>query len=390
MICNDPAWNWVFDSVAEQKTRGLWRELRERNGPCGATITVNSQRLLNFGGNDYLGLACDQRLSDAAAQAAAAEGWGGGASPVVCGRSTAHARLEKELAQRLVGEAALCFSSGYAANMGVISALVGRDDSIFSDAANHASIIDGCRLSRANVYIYDHLNFQSLEEKLQAAPSEGKRLIVSDSIFSMDGDTADVPELLEIAQKHGAMLLLDEAHAFGVMGVHGGGVAELKGASDSVLRIGTLSKAFGASGGFVLGPKSIIEWCYNKARSYFFSTSHPPAAAAAALEGLRIACDETWRRESLLTQAVWLRNELSQQGWSIPAGTSPIVPVLLGENARTLRIAEQLKDRGFFAPGIRPPSVAAGQARLRISLSYANSSQDVQSLANAMAELIGS
>lgn len=381
------AWSWIDEVAGRWKSQGLWREARTRQGRCGQTLKINGRKLLNFGGNDYLGLAGDPRLLDAAMQAARREGWGAGASPVVCGRSQSHHELELVLAKNFSSPAALSFPSGYATNVGVLQALVNKGDAVFSDEANHASIIDGCRLSKAQVLVFRHGDYEHLATLLNENTCFEKRLIVTDSVFSMDGDAADVAALVELASKHGAMLLVDEAHAFGVVGPQGEGVAAAQGVADRVLRVGTLSKAFGASGGFVLGPRPVVEWVRQRARTYFFSTAHPPALAAAAQMGVQIARNEPWRREALSAMSAYLRSALTQQGWRVPPGGTPIIPVLFRTETQAVDVSQSLASHGFFAPGIRPPSVPRGGSRLRISLSAACYWEDVQALAQVMEQV---
>ncbi len=269
--------------------------------------------LINFGSNDYLGLAADPRLAAAAAKAAQQEGLGAGASPLVTGHSASHAELERRLAEFEGAEAALVFTSGFAANLGTVAALVDREDAIYADAKNHASLIDGCRLSRAETHIYRHADVDHLAELLRDSSRYRRRLIVTDSLFSMDGDLAPLDKIADLAEKHSAMLMVDEAHATGVFGAQGRGVAEHLGVESGIhVRMGTLSKALGCAGGFVAGSRTLIDWLVNRARSYVFSTAFPPAIAAAAIAALDIVRDEPHRRRNLLDRAAQLRRQTNR------------------------------------------------------------------------------
>jgi 8-amino-7-oxononanoate synthase len=384
-----PSLNWIDDALAEWEAQGLRRKLVTRSGPQGARIQVGGRKLLNFGANDYLGLANDPRLIVAAEDTAATEGWGAGASPLITGHTAAHAALEAHLAAWLETEAALVTPSGFAANAGAIAALVEADDIVYSDAKNHASLIDGCRLSRARVEIYPHNDPAALGELLQRTAGEARRrLIVTDTVFSMDGDTARLPELCALAEQYDAMLLVDEAHATGVFGANGTGLAEEQGVAARVpIRIGTLSKALGSGGGFIAGERRLIDWLVNRARPYIFSTSHPPATAAAASAAIRIVQREPQRRTELLTRAAWLREELRRQGWQLGAAATQIIPIIVGDADTAMQLHRALLEANCFVSGIRPPSVPVGESLLRISLSYAHQLGDLEELAAQLAKL---
>ncbi|MEX0714027.1 MAG: aminotransferase class I/II-fold pyridoxal phosphate-dependent enzyme, partial [Pirellulales bacterium] len=295
--------DWIDGELESLASRDLARKLRVRGGPQSARIDLDGRELISFAANDYLGLAGDRRLADAVT-AALEGGWGAGSSPLVSGRGRLTAELELRLAQFEGTEAALGFSSGFAANAGSIAALAGRGDAVYSDELNHASIVDGCRLSRAQVHVYPHADCQRLEELLSQGQAYRRRLIVTDSLFSMDGDLAPLADLARLARRYGAMLLVDEAHATGVFGRLGRGVAEHFGVEhDVAVRVGTLSKALGGIGGFVCGSRRLIEWLVNRARPYVFSTAPPDAAAAAAMAALEVVRNEPQRRLALLDQA---------------------------------------------------------------------------------------
>lgn len=377
---------WIDAALEELQRVALRRVRAERNGPQRPShITLDGQALVNFSSNDYLALAADPRLAAAAAEAAQTHGWGSGASPLVTGRSTWHARLEAALAAFEETEAALLFPTGYAANLGTIPALVGKEDVIYSDALNHASLIDGCRLSGATIAIYRHADVDHLRELLAATSRHGRRLIVTDTLFSMGGDLAPLPALAALAEEYGAMLLVDEAHATGVFGQHGRGVSEALGAEDGVhIRVGTLSKALGSVGGFVAGRRPLIEWLANRARPYVFSTALPAACAAAAWTALTVVRQEPHRRTQLLAAAADLREQLRALGLPVGASQSQIIPVILGQPERVLAAAEVLRQRGLWVPPIRPPSVPPGQSLLRISLTWGHTAAHREALVAAL------
>jgi 8-amino-7-oxononanoate synthase len=357
--------------------------------PAQAATQSLSGRLINFSANDYLALAADPRLIAAAHEAALREGWGAGASPLVTGHSQSHRELEERLAQFMGAEAALLFPSGFAANSGTIAALVGRGDVVIGDQKNHASLIDGCRLSRAEVQVYLPRDMARLAELLRESAGFRRRLIVTDTLFSMDGDLAPLADLVELAARHRAMLMIDEAHAIGVFGAGGRGIAEHLGVdADIPIRVGTLSKALGSAGGFVAGSRKLIEWLVNRARSYVFSTAHPPAVAAAAVAALDIVRDEPHRRAALLERAAELRRALREQGWNIGDAAGQIIPIIIGDARATMGIAGRLRERGLFVPGIRPPSVPEGESLLRISLSYGHTPEMIERLTSEVADLV--
>ena len=398
---SDPL-DWLDDAFADLDRRGLRRTLTSRSGPQrGDRITIDGQTLVNFGSNDYLGLAADPRIAAAVKDAIDTYGWGSGASPLVTGRSDLHAKLEQKLAEFEGTEAALLFPSGYAANVGTITALVGKGDAIYSDELNHASIIDGCRLSGAAVHVYRHCDLGHLRTLLSSGgrpvasggrepPEIRRQLIVTDALFSMHGDIAPLVELADIAREHRAMLLIDEAHATGVVGQDGRGACEHLGVeADVTARIGTLSKALGSHGGFVAGSRRLIDWLANRARPYVFSTAAPPAVAAAGLAALEIVRTDPRRRKRLQELALALRGKLPGKELIQATSLSQIVPVLLGDADRTMAAAVELRRRGFFVPGIRPPSVPEGQSLLRISLTCLHTEDQIDQLVAALVEVVG-
>lgn len=394
---SDPL-RWIDDALSDLDRAGLRRRLAVRSGTQSARIVLDGRELVNFGSNDYLGLASDERLIDAARKASEREGWGGGASPLVSGRSESHAELERRLAEFEGTEAALVFPSGFAANAGVVPALVDEGDAIFGDEKNHASLIDGCRLSKAARFVYPHGDCGALERMLRETVGFRRRLIVSDTLFSMDGDLAPVGELAALAERYDAMLMVDEAHATGIFGEKGRGVVEVLGSDPLVMRdnplharvhirVGTMSKALGSGGGFVCGRQTLIDWLANRARTYVFSTAQPPAASAAATVALELVAREPNRREQLLVAGAKLRGHLMEQGWNTGRSESQIIPIVIGDAERTMRLAAALREAGFFVPGIRPPSVPEGQSLLRLSLCYHHTPEMVGDLLETIAKL---
>lgn len=383
---------WLEDALDRLEQQSLRRRLAVRESNQAAQVTMDGERLVNFGANDYLGIAADERLAQAARAAIECAGWGSGASPLVSGRSAVHAELEADIAHFEGAEAALLFPSGFAANAGVIPALVGAGDLILADANNHASLIDGCRLSKADRFVYPHGDWRTLEVQLRDAHRFRRRLIVTDSLFSMDGDLAPLMELGQLAERYDCMLLVDEAHATGVWGANGRGVVEHLAAEAPQLeqqvsvRVGTLSKALGASGGFVAGCAPLVDWLANTARTYVFSTAGTAATAAAARAAIGIVQAEPQRHIELLARSAQLREQLAAQGWNLAGSQSQIIPVVVGEAERTMQLASELRKQGLYVPGIRPPTVAEGSSRLRISLSYLHTSEQVEQLAEAIGQ----
>jgi 8-amino-7-oxononanoate synthase len=369
--------DWIEAESADWSQRGLSRRLE-----------VRKAGLVNFGGNDYLSLAADPRVVAAAHEAAARFGFGAGASPLVAGWTTAHQELTEALAAFEQVEAVALFPSGFAANLGTIAALLGPADAVYLDRLDHACLSDGARLSGARLRVYPHGDADRLEEILARDRARGRfrrALIATDGVFSMDGDLAPLAELAELAERFGAMLLVDEAHGTGVFGADGRGAVAACGVAERVpVRVGTLSKALGSLGGFVAGSRRLVDWLTNHARTLVYSTALPPAAAAAAHTALAIGCSEPWRRERVLRLGRALAGELVAAGYTVAPTAGSIVAVILGKPERALDRAEQLRDHGLFVPAIRPPTVPTGTARLRISLSAAHSDEDVARLTDAL------
>jgi 8-amino-7-oxononanoate synthase len=379
--------DWIDDDLTERRRQGLHRTRRRIDSSQGVHIEYRSRTFLNFSSNDYLNLAADPRLAKAAARAAKHYGTGAGASPLVSGHLPPVRSLERALARWEGSESALVFSSGFVANLAVLSTLADQDTVIFSDELNHASLIDGCRLSRARVVVYRHADANHLDELLRRDSGAKRRLIVSDSVFSMDGDFAPVAELSDLAQRHDCLLVLDEAHATGVLGEDGRGLYSPLTTHHSPLtiKIGTLSKALGAQGGFVCGSRKLVDWLVNRARPYIFSTALAPPTAAAARRAVKIAEIEPERRRHVLALAEKLRVQLLEMGYPETGSKCQIVPVIVGEPERAVRLSRQLEEDGLLVPAIRPPSVPAGTSRLRISLTAGHTDEDVDLLVNALA-----
>ena len=383
------ALDWIADDLDALRSAGLERPHRVRSGRQGREVDLDGQTLLNFGSNDYLGYAGDVRLTKAASKAACAEGFGAGASPLVSGHSQAHELLERALADLLAVDAALTFPSGFAANTATIAALAGPDDFLASDARNHASIIDGCRLSRGRVGIYPHRDMTALDALLAQASSARRRLIVTDTVFSMDGTVAPLADLCELARKHRGILMVDEAHATGVFGARGSGLVEETGCADGVhVRVGTLSKALAAAGGFVAGHADMIHWLRHKARAWIFSTAHPPAVAAAATRAITLVSEEPHRRRELLARAADFRQGLLQQGLDVAGATTQIVPIVVGAAPEAVAVSARLAEAGLFVPAIRPPSVPDGKSLVRVSLSWHHTAADVAWLASTITSIL--
>ena len=377
--------DWIGPALDDLDARNLRRRLRLLRGMPAAVITLDGREVVNFSSNDYLGLAGDRWVRSAAGLAAEKSGAGAGASRLIAGNLEIFERLERSLAERKGTEAALLFNSGYQANVGLISSLVGPEDAIFSDRLNHASIIDGCRLSRARLHVFEHNDVEHLD-RLMASDSSRRRLIITESLFSMDGDLAPLPAIINVARERGAMLAIDDAHAGGLLGPDGaGGLAHFglrPDAADAV--VGTLGKAYGSAGAFVAGPAQLRDYLVNRARSFIFTTAPAPAAAGAALEALRIAAEEPWRRERALKLAGRLRAGLTRLGLRTTDSAAAIVPVILGSEADALAASARLFDRGFFVHPIRPPSVPPGTSRLRITVTAGHTERQVDELLNAL------
>ncbi|MBC7199390.1 MAG: 8-amino-7-oxononanoate synthase [Pseudomonas balearica] len=372
--------------LAARRAEHLYRQRPLLASPQGPEVVVDGQRLLNFCSNDYLGLANHPEVIRAMQDGVAKWGVGGGASHLVIGHSGPHHALEEALAEFTGRPRALLFSTGYMANLAAVTALVGQGDTVVEDRLNHASLLDAGLLSGARFSRYLHNDAESLGKRLGKA--EGSTLVVTDGVFSMDGDLAELPALCAQARRHGAWMMVDDAHGFGALGASGAGVVEHFGLEldDVPVLVGTLGKAFGTAGAFVAGSDELIETLIQFARPYIYTTSQPPAVACATLKSMELLRSEGWRREHLQRLVARLREGAAQIGLTLMDSPTPIQPVLIGDSARALRLSALLRERGILVGAIRPPTVPAGSARLRITLSAAHSEAQLERLLQALAE----
>jgi 8-amino-7-oxononanoate synthase len=383
---NDPIFlNTFLSSLQEKK---LYRNLRAVTGPQASSIFFEGKKVMNFCSNNYLGLANDPRLVEAAQKALASEGVGSGASRLICGNMESHRKLEEKISSFKKTEACLVFSTGYMANVGILSALCDREDIIFSDKLNHASIVDGILLSRAEFKRYAHNDMKALEAMLQESLSYRKRLIVTDSVFSMDGDVAFLKQIVSLAKQYEAMVMIDEAHSFGVLGRQGRGLAQDLGLEEDIdVHMGTLSKAAGCFGAYCCGSKALIDFLINKARSFIYTTAMPPSVAAAAIKAIEIMEKEPQRREKLLNNAKHMRQGLQEVGFDTMSSATPIIPVLLKEASVAVAFSQKLLERGIFVQAIRPPTVPENTARLRVTVMATHRRSEIDKAIDAFQEV---
>lgn len=364
------------------------RQRRVLTGEQGVRVQIDGREMLSFASNDYLGLAAHPEIAAAACVVAQASGVGAGASHLLTGHHALHHALEMRFAAMVGAPAALLFSSGYMANLGVVTAFLGRNDALFADKLNHASLVDAARLSGAKHLRYRHNDMADLERRLAAAVASSPaaiRFIASDTVFSMDGDTAPVAALLALAEHYDAWLLLDDAHGFGVLGEHGqGSLASHRGWPERLIYLATFGKAVGVAGAAVAGSENAIAWLVNRARTYIYTTAQPPMLAAATLKSLDLIAQADDRRAHLCALMAHLRQRLAGLPWPLMNSTTPIQPLLVGDNATAVRLSQTLAERGIWLPAIRPPTVPVGTARLRISLSAAHRFDDLEVLADAL------
>ncbi len=377
------------ERLAAIREQGLYRELRRIDSPQSPHIQMDGHPYVNFSSNDYLGLANEPEVKEAAKKAIDDFGAGAGASRLICGSLAPHHQLEQALAEFKGSEAALSFSSGYATALGTITALLDKEDVIVIDKLVHASIVDAARLSGAKLRVFAHNDLHELEEVLKWSQGQPRRsrqpqtLIVTESVFSMDGDLALLREIIELKEKYGAWLMLDEAHATGIYGQGRRGLAEAYELADRIeIQMGTLGKALGAAGGYICGSRALVELLINRARSFIFSTAPAPASAAAASAAIRLvqSSEGEARRATLWARVDQLKNGLAGSQWKVPVVRSPIIPLMVGEESEAMQKAGRLRALGIFVPAIRFPSVARGQARLRVTLSAGHSVADVEQL----------
>jgi 8-amino-7-oxononanoate synthase len=357
------------DEINDLKKKGLYRELRTVEGEQDSSVVINGKRVLMFSSNNYLGLTNHPGLKKASMDAALYYGAGSGGSRLISGSMEVHRTLEKELALFKGTDGALLFSSGYHANVGAISALAGEGDLILSDELNHASIVDGCRLSRGKVRVYKHGDMISLKEILRRSSKFKKRLIVTDSVFSVDGDIAPLSDIVDLAEKYSALVMVDDAHGTGVLGDKGRGAIEHFGLEGKVeIQMGTLGKALGSFGAYIAGSEDLIHYLVNKARSLLYTTALPPSVCGSALAALRILGERPELVSQLRNNANYFRKGMRDLGYPIPESGTPILPLILRDPFVTMNMARSLFDEGVYVQGIRPPTVPEGTSRLRITL----------------------
>jgi 8-amino-7-oxononanoate synthase len=367
--------------ISSLKEKGRYRSLRRVSGPQDAEIVIDGARRLNFSSNNYLGLANHPAVVAAFVDTAGRYGVGSGASRLICGHMDVHAELEDAVARLKGTEAALTFSSGYLANLGILSTLCGPGSTVFSDELNHASIVDGCRLARTRVEVYRHGDVSHLEELLRRSRAK-RKVVVTDGVFSMDGDIAPLPDLAEAKDRHGAMLVVDDAHATGVLPPHGRGTADHFGLRAGVdLQMGTFSKALGTYGAYIGTTRAVVEYFINKCRPFIYNTSLPPAIAGATLAALDLLSGEPERIESLWRNQEAFREEMAARGRRVTSPTA-IVPVLVGGDEETMAVSRSLFDRGVFVHGIRPPTVPEGTGRLRLTLMATHTREMIRTAAS--------
>ena len=376
----------------EIRDAGLWRELREIESAQSTRVTLDGREFINFSSNDYLGLAGHPALGQAARSAVGQFGVGSGASRLICGSLQSHHELESALAKWQGTEAALVFSTGFAAAQGVLTSLLGLGDVVILDKKAHASMIDAAKLSGATLRVFRHNDLENLEKLLQWAADRGGRVLVaSESVFSMDGDHAPLAGIVELKERYGAWLMLDEAHAVGLYGPLGQGLAAADGLGERIeIRMGTLGKAVGAAGGFICGSRRLTELLVNKARSFIFSTAPSPAVSAAARAGVELiqSAEGEKLRQQLWQRVGELRRGVGSLGWETPAEPSAILPLIVGGEAKAVATMERLSEAGFFIPAIRYPTVPRNEARLRVTLSASHSVEDIQQLVNALGQAV--
>ena len=378
----------IQDELKEIRNAGLYRRLRRVENEQGPTLLLDGREVINFSSNNYLGIANHPALATAAKEAIDRYGCGSGASRLISGNMTLHEELENQLAEFKGAEAALVFNSGFQANTGILSTLAGEGDAILSDELNHASIIDGCRLSRAKTIVYVHCDLGQLEEALKQAGSCRRKLIVTETIFSMDGDEAPLTGIVELAEKYDAAVMVDEAHATGIFGPGGAGVVSKLGLVDRVLvQMGTLGKALGGFGAYVAGSQALRDLLINRCRSFIFTTSLPPAIMAMAMAAIDLVEGEPERREALWNNCRLLSDGLKKMGFSLDEIQSPILPLIIGDADKCMQFSEQLLERGVFAQGIRPPTVPPGTSRLRITLMATHTREHIQIALDAFKEV---
>jgi len=380
--------SYLQKDLQELEGLGIYRILKMVDSPQGREIMLEGKQVLNFSSNDYLGLANDARIKKAALEALDEYGFGSGASRLICGNMSPHERLEEDLALLKKTQRALLFSSGYMANTGIIPALMDRHSIVLSDKLNHASIVDGIILSRAKQMRYPHADMHALQKLLEGIPSGKRKLIVTDSVFSMDGDRAPLKEIIDLAHRYEAMTMVDEAHAFGALGPNGGGLVEelaLEGQVD--VQMGTLSKAAGCFGAYACGTKVLREYLINKSRSFIYTTAMPPLLAQAARAALKIILEGSQLRRHLQENADYLRVNIQSMGFDTMNSSTAIIPILVKDPQVALAMSKQLLRQRIFVQAIRPPTVPVGTARLRLTVMATHTKEDLEQLLQGLRNL---
>ena len=376
-----------LDELKRIKESGLYRQMKYLQSPQQPYVKIAGKSYLMLSSNSYLGLCNDQRLKQTARDAIEKYGVGSGGSRMTSGSYEVHKKLEDEIAAFKGAEAALLFNTGYMANVGAISSIAGKDWVIFSDRLNHASIIDGCRLSGAEIVIYEHCDASDLEKK--AHSHRGRRaLVVTDGLFSMDGDIAPLPEIVQVVKKYNMLLMVDDAHATGILGENGGGTADYFGLQNEIdIQMGTFSKALASEGGFIAGNRDLIDYLTNKARSFIFSTALAPSTVAVSLRALEIVQAEPRLRQSLIANSAWFREKLREIGFEIMDFPTPIISIVLGQPELTVNFSNRLMEKNIFVSAIRPPTVPQGTSRLRINLMATHTVDDLAPAIDSMAAI---
>lgn len=371
--------SFVDTELATLKDQGLYRTLRELEGEQGARATFDHRNVVNLSSNNYLGLTTHPRLREAALEAVKTLGVGSGAVRTIAGTMEIHLELERKLAAFKKTEAVVVFQSGFTANAGTVSSLLSKEDVVISDELNHASIIDGCRLSRAQIKVFPHKDVDAARKILKELPAAQRKLLITDGVFSMDGDVGPLPALCDLAEEFGCIMMVDDAHASGVFGANGRGTIDHFGMHGRVdIQVGTLSKAMAALGGYVAGKKTLIDFLHHRARPFLFSTSHPPSVAATCIAAVDVLLEEPQLIERLWENTRFFQNGLTQLGFNTGMSESPITPVIVGDGALCMKLSDRLFEEGVFAQGIAFPTVARDRARVRTIVSAAHSREDLQ------------
>ena len=379
----------ISDELIKIKESGLYRNLTAVENAQDTHVKIEGKTYLSFCSNNYLGLASHPSVVAAVKDAVELYGWGAGASRLVSGNMTLHETLENEISKFKKKDAAIVFPTGYMANLGVITSLVSNGDLVICDKLNHASIIDGCRLSGADFRVYAHCNMEKLENILKKSAKYNCKLIVTDSVFSMDGDLAPLPDLVKIAAKYNAMLMVDEAHGTGVFGENGRGVVEHYDLGNEVYVVmGTLSKAIGSLGGYVSGDSDLISYLRNKARSFMYTTALPPAVCAASIAGIKLIQEDPSMRVSLWNNVRFIKDKLNSLNINTISSESQIIPILIGDAKKAVKVSKLLYDNGILIPAIRPPTVPANSSRLRMTVMSSHTRQDLERLSQTLSDVL--